>query len=319
MANINELVKLSHGLSVLYVEDDEKIRKEMYEILNDFFHVVILAKNGEDGLEKFEHCKKETDAYPDIIITDISMPKCNGVDMCKKVLERNPEQLIVVLSAHDKGHYLLELINIGIDYYLVKPIHSEQLVQTLQRAAKKINYRKMELQYIEKLEKLAYQDPLTGIANRRRFFEKSQTLFHTNRSNHFPIHLFMIDIDKFKEINDTFGHDMGDEVIRVFVTIVKSELGKNDCFARIGGDEFILVMQMSKEKALYVVEKIQNKIFETHLLLGSEINFTVSMGITEIEDSDQDIDAVIKRADINLYNEKRSKKKIFSYQRLFVS
>ena len=319
MIPIEELMKLSHDLSILYVEDDVHIREEMLEILNDFFHVVILAENGEDGLDKFEHYKKETGTYPDILITDINMPKCNGIDMSKKVLERNSEQLIVVLSADDKSHYLLELINIGIDHYLVKPIRAEQLLQVLQRASKKINYRKMELQYIEKLEKLAYQDPMTGIANRRRFFEKSQTLFHKHRANHFPFHLFMIDIDKFKEINDTFGHDIGDEVIRVFVNIVKNELGKNDCFARVGGDEFILLMQMSKEKALYVVEKIHDNIFETHSLLGSDVNFTVSMGMTKIEDFDKDIDTVIKRADISLYNEKRAKRKELNHQTLCAS
>jgi len=309
MIQLDELMKLSHDLSILYVEDDAQIREEMYDILDDFFKVVILAEDGEDGLDKFEHYKKETGSYPDIIITDINMPKCNGINMSKKILERNSEQLIVVLSAHDESHYLLELLNIGIEHYLVKPIRAEQLFQTLHRAMKKINYRKIELQYTEKLEKLAYQDPMTGIANRRRFFEKSQTLFDKNRSNHFSTHLFMIDIDKFKEINDTFGHDIGDEVIKVFVNIVKNELGKNDCFARVGGDEFILLMQMSKEKALSVVEKIQDKIFETHSVLGSEINFTVSMGMAEIEDIDQDIDTVIKRADINLYNEKRYKQK----------
>ncbi len=158
MTDINELVKLSYGLSVLYVEDDAKIREEMYEVLDGFFNVVILAENGEDALDRFEQYKKETRVYPDIIITDINMPKCNGINMSKKILEHNSEQLIVVLSACNESHYLLELINIGIAHYLVKPICAEHLLQTLHRAVKKINYRKMELQYIEKLEKLAYKD-----------------------------------------------------------------------------------------------------------------------------------------------------------------
>jgi len=158
MTDINELVKLSYGLSVLYVEDDAKIREEMYEVLDGFFNVVILAENGEDALDRFEQYKKETRVYPDIIITDINMPKYNGINMSKKILEHNSEQLIVVLSACNESHYLLELINIGIAHYLVKPICAEHLLQTLHRAVKKINYRKMELQYIEKLEKLAYKD-----------------------------------------------------------------------------------------------------------------------------------------------------------------
>lgn len=319
MKPVEELIKLSKALSILYVEDDAVIRDEMFEILEDFFKVVILAENGNDGLEKFEQFKKETGNYPDIIITDIHMPKSNGVEMSKKVLARNAEQLIIILSAHNESHYLLDLINMGIEHYLVKPVRSEHLLQTLHRASKKIHYRIMEAEYTKKLEKLAYEDHLTGIANRRHFFKKVNTLFLENRSNHFPIYLFIVDIDKFKEINDTFGHGVGDEVIRLFANIVKNELSPNDCFARIGGDEFVLVMHMSKEKVLYVMEKIQNKISETHALLGSNVDFTVSMGMTKIEDVDQDVETVVKRADINLYKEKRAKRKELYNQTLFVS
>ena len=138
MTQLDELMKLSHDQTVLYVEDDASLRKEMFEILDDIFSVVILAEDGEDGLDKFEYYKKETGNHLDIIITDIYMPKCNGVKMSKKVLERNSEQLIIILSAHHERHHLLELINIGIEHYLVKPVRTEQFMQVLQRASKKI-------------------------------------------------------------------------------------------------------------------------------------------------------------------------------------
>jgi diguanylate cyclase (GGDEF)-like protein len=319
MKPIKELIKLSHDLSVLYVEDDARIREEMFEILEDFFGVVILAENGEDGLDKFEQYKKKTGVYPDIIITDINMPKCNGIDMSKKVLECNAEQLIVVLSAHNESHYLLDLINMGIEHYLVKPMRPERMLQILQRAAKKVNYRKMEVQYTEKLEKLAYQDPMTGIANRRRFFEKANSLFSQNTFNHFPMSLCIVDIDKFKMINDTFGHDMGDAVIRVFVDAVKKVLSTNNCFARLGGDEFIMMLAMNKEKALTVMQQVQDNINASHTILDTLVQFTVSIGMTEVEDLDQDIDTVIKRADIDLYKEKQMKKKYSSDHVLFAS
>jgi len=160
------------------------------------------------------------------------------------------------------------------------------------------------------LEKLAYEDPMTGIANRRRFFEKANNLFTKVKSECLPLYLFAVDIDKFKEINDTFGHDVGDEVIRLFVKIVKKELGKGNCFARFGGDEFVIIlMHMSREEALNIVKKIQKNIAETHFLLGSIVHFTVSMGMAEVEHFDEDIDAVIKKADIHLYEQKRSKRR----------
>lgn len=298
----------SRDLTILYVEDDKNLRKEMHEVLNDLFSYVILAEDGKDGLEKLLSYKEESGEYPDIVMTDISMPRSNGIEMSKKIMEHHSEQLIIVLSADNESHCLLELINMGIEHYLIKPIGANQLVQTLQRAVKKSNDRKMELGYIKELEQLAYNDPLTGIANRRRLFEKSQTLFQENRSRHIPVQLFMMDIDKFKEINDTFGHAVGDEVIRIFVAIVKNELGENDCFARVGGDEFILLMHRSQEKDLHIMKKIQENISETHSLLGNQVNFSVSMGMTEIEKFDKDIDTVIKRADISLYSEKRAKR-----------
>ena len=313
MKNLDELMLLGNDMTVLYVEDDKNLRKEMYEILNDLFSHVILAGDGNEGLEKFLSWKKENGEYPDIIISDINMPHVSGVELSKKILAYHPEQLIIVLSAHNETDHLLELINMGIDAYLLKPVCSDKFLQTLQRACKKIYYKKMYERHMEKLETFAYTDAMTGISNRRRFFEKAHTLFHKDRSKHLPVYLFMMDIDKFKEINDTYGHDVGDEVIRVLVNIVKNELSSNDCFARIGGDEFILLMQMSQEKALYIREKIQNNIFQTHSLLGNEVKFTVSMGMTHIEESDQDIDTVIKRADINLYNEKREKKRDAQY------
>ena len=307
MEHIDELMKLSQNLTVLYVEDDPMQREEIAEILHDFFKVVILAKNGQDGFEKFLSYKDENGDYPDLVITDISMPKLTGIEMSKMVLEHNTEQLIIVFSAYNDTNYLLDLINIGIDSYLVKPMRAEPFLQVLRRASRKVNYKKMALKYTEELEKLAYRDPLTGIANRRRFFEKAGTLFPQDLRVYAPICLFMLDIDKFKIINDTFGHDMGDEVIKVLAEIVNKNLPDGECFARLGGDEFVIMLKMHKVNALRVIQKIREDINRIHYILNTSISFTVSIGMAEMTSFDNDIDTVIKRADINLYEEKEFK------------
>ncbi len=307
MKNIDELMKLSQNLTVLFVEDDLQQREEIAEILEDFFKVVILANDGQEGLEKYLSFKEERGAYPDIIITDISMPKLSGIEMSKTVLEYNAEQLIIVLSAYNDPEYLLDLINIGIDSYLVKPLRSERFLKVMRGASRKVNYRKIAIQYTEDLKELAYKDPLTGISNRRRFFEKANILFTQNQKNHMQIYLFMFDIDKFKIINDTLGHDMGDEVIKVFVEIVKKEMQDNKCFARLGGDEFVAMLKMDKTDALRTIEKIRAHINKTHVILNTSVNFTVSIGMSEITSNDKNIDMVIKRADINMYHEKQFK------------
>ncbi len=312
MKHIDELMELSQNLTVLYVEDDPLQRAEIAEILQDFFKVVMLAKDGQDGLEKYLSFKEESGDYPDLLITDISMPKLTGIEMSKMVLEHNAEQLIIVFSAYNDVEYLLDLINIGIDSYLVKPMRSEPFLQVLRRASRKVNYRKMALQYTKELQQLAYKDPLTGISNRRRFFEKANVFFSQNIRINSPLFLFMIDIDKFKMINDTFGHDMGDEVIKVLVEIVKKEITDDACFARLGGDEFIIMLKMDKVNALRKIQKIREHINRIHYIFNTSIRFTVSIGMAEMTLYDRDIDSMIKRADINLYQEKEFKQGPFA-------
>jgi DNA-binding response OmpR family regulator len=139
MIEVNELMKQSHTMSILYVEDDVDIREEMCEILEDFFRVVILAKDGEDGFSKFVQYKRETGNYPDIIITDLMMPISDGIEMSKKILTRNFEQLIIFLSACHESDHMIELINMGIEYYLEKPVEPMQLLLALQQVIIKYN------------------------------------------------------------------------------------------------------------------------------------------------------------------------------------
>ena len=305
--NIKEVLNYSRNLTVLYVEDEKEIREQMQEVLENFFEKVIVAQNGEEGLKCFMEHKKSFGHYPDLVLTDIQMPYLNGIEMSQNILALHSDQIIIIFSAHNDSKLLLEVINMGISYFLTKPFSLQQLNKTLHKASKRHFYEDMETQYTKKMEKLANEDPLTGIANRRSFFTNTNDLFSKNKSGHFPTYLFMMDIDKFKEINDTFGHDVGDEVIMTLVNIVKKEFGKNDCFARFGGDEFVMVLQMHKEKIFSIINNIQKKINKVHTVLNTEIYFTVSIGMTEIKYSDQDIDAVLKRADISLYNEKQAK------------
>lgn len=150
--NINQILNYSSTLTVLYVEDNQMIREEMKEILEDFFKHVIVAEDGQDGLEKFSDHKKEFHAYPDLVLTDIRMPHLDGIEMSRKILTLYPEQIIIVHSAHNESDLLLELINMGISHFLLKPLQPEQLYQTLNKASKRHFYEKMESGYKKELE-----------------------------------------------------------------------------------------------------------------------------------------------------------------------
>ncbi len=282
--------------NILIIDDNPSNIDFLLGLLTEYD--ISAAVDGERALDQIAQ------EIPDLILLDVSMPGMDGYEVCS-IIKSNPKTKdipVLFLSANTDAESIVKGFDVGGVDYITKPYRPREVLARVETHLKLKQLR-------DELETLANEDPLTSIANRRRFFEKANILFSKSRSDFLPFYLFAADIDKFKEINDTFGHDIGDEVIRVFVDIVKSELGIDSCFARFGGDEFVItMMHIGKEKALDVIQKIQDNISKAHVLLGSTVHFTVSIGMAEVEDFDEDIDTIINRADINLYKEKRSKR-----------
>ena len=131
IVKINDVLQYSNDLTILYVEDNKAVRDEMSELLKEFFQKIIIAKNGVEGLETYIEYKNEFNKYPDLIITDIAMPEGNGVEMSKKMLALNEDQIIIINSAHNQSELLVELINMGISFFLLKPVEEQHFLQTL--------------------------------------------------------------------------------------------------------------------------------------------------------------------------------------------
>lgn len=132
MSKIKGLVEFSKLLNVLYVEDDIQIRENYSKVFKEFFEHVDVAENGQIGLEKYKNF-----SY-DLVITDINMPVMNGLEMIQHILDIDLEQSIIVTSAHDESSYLLELIDLGIEKFLIKPIDFTRLILVLTRSCKRI-------------------------------------------------------------------------------------------------------------------------------------------------------------------------------------
>jgi YesN/AraC family two-component response regulator len=138
MVDIKELVQYSKKLNVLYVEDDKDFAANTVEILEVFFSNVKLEVNGKNALEEYIKFNKINDNYYDLVITDIQMPKMNGLELTKSIYNYNSSQTIIVISAHNESHYLLEFVNIGIEYFIVKPFDIEEIMNVLYKSSKKI-------------------------------------------------------------------------------------------------------------------------------------------------------------------------------------
>ena len=134
MIDLDEIIEHSRGLQLLYVEDNQDAREMTTMILEDFFDSIVVAVDGEDGYEKF----KSYDI--DLVITDINMPKLNGLDMCSKIREIDSEVPLVILSAHNEDNFFLQSITLGVSGYLLKPIDHNQLSSLIQRVTQKYKY-----------------------------------------------------------------------------------------------------------------------------------------------------------------------------------
>lgn len=155
----------------------------------------------------------------------------------------------------------------------------------------------------DNLTYMANTDSLTGLYNRRYFFDVSRQFLAQARRQQHSLSVAVLDIDFFKKINDSYGHDTGDRVLKMFVNHVSDLIRESDVLARLGGDEFIMIFpETSLEGAVVVAEKIREMV--SCLSLDREIFFTVSIGVAELTDFNSDLDSLIKHADIAMYKAK---------------
>ncbi|MDQ7044373.1 MAG: response regulator transcription factor [Sulfurimonas sp.] len=139
MLNINKIKKYTKELSILLVEDHKELRDTTMSILQSLFKTVKSCENGQEALSEYLSYKKDTDKHYDIVLSDIEMPLMNGIDLTKAIYKENPLQCVIIISAFDESKYLLELINIGIEQFIKKPLDSQELLKSFLEAAKKLN------------------------------------------------------------------------------------------------------------------------------------------------------------------------------------
>ncbi len=138
MLNSKELLSYTKELSILFVEDHDDLRTNTTEILKNFFDTVGSSINGEDAIHQYKAFYEKHKKYYDIILSDIQMPRLNGVELTENIYNINQNQIVIILSAHDDSKYLLPLINLGIEQFIKKPIDYQDLLGVLLNASKKI-------------------------------------------------------------------------------------------------------------------------------------------------------------------------------------
>ena len=168
MINSKELLQYTKNLSILLVEDHDDLRTSTHDILKNFFAKVDSAEDGEKALQLYSTFSEENNGNSyDIVLTDIKMPKMDGVELTEHIYITNPSQPIIVLSAHDEAKYLLPLINLGIEHFIKKPLDFQELLNVLLKTSKKISNKtqKTQAEIIQLDDTFAYNIENNSLTN----------------------------------------------------------------------------------------------------------------------------------------------------------
>ena len=145
MIDYVSLEKYAKDISILFVEDDKGISKKMELLLYEIFSKIEVAFDGNEALEKYYNFYKANNEYPDLIITDIRMPNMDGIELIKHIYKENPNQKIIVLSAHNESEYLMELVNLGIYRFILKPMDYDNFFEIIFKISKEIYMEKYKV------------------------------------------------------------------------------------------------------------------------------------------------------------------------------
>ena len=290
----------SKTFTVLVIEDHPDQRELLELVLQREGYRVITAANGEEALEKLE--KEEVH----LALSDIMMPKMDGLQLLRKV-RGNPAlkniYLILITARIQEGDRVRGL-DLGADDYINKPFSFSELLARVRVGARVVQYQ-------QHLEHQTLTDSLTGLFNRRGFEKKIEEEFERIRRYSHTISLFILDIDNFKTINDTYGHHEGDNVLKVIAEHLKDKTRRSDYPARYGGEEFVLILpETSLEEALQVGRKVRGAIKDcTFGTTARPFSLTVSIGISSNASKEySDWRQMLQDADQALYLAKRNGK-----------
>ena len=281
--------------TILVIDDTVSNLDIVSNFLIDFD--VIASDNGMDAIEIVK------DEKIDLILLDIMMPDMDGYEVCRVFKsDANTKDIpIIFLTSKSDEDSIEKAYDIGGIDYLTKPFKPKELLAKVKR-----ELYLQELQ--EELKLLASTDPMTKLYNRRHFTQISESLLELAKRNETQSAVIMLDIDKFKTINDTYGHKIGDKVIISLASSFQEKRRKSDIVCRWGGEEFVILLPNTDiDGALISAEKFRKNCEELIIDVkeNQQIKFTISVGVSMIDiTNDKNIEASIHRADIALYEAK---------------
>jgi two-component system cell cycle response regulator len=299
------MTAVSPRLSVLVVDDSPFSRKLLEQALSGDSYSLLFAENGNGALQLFKERR------PAIVITDWMLPDCSGPELCQRIRADSSDSYtyIILLTSMTEKEDIVKGLSSGADDYLTKPFDRGELLARI-GVGRRIIVLHREIDAKNKLlEEMAHTDSLTGLPNRRAIEEWANRQLRGAARHGYPLWVVHADLDSFKIINDSYGHEAGDQVLKEFATILKENIRASDISGRTGGDEFILVLTHVQEDQIQLtVERLRERFALKKFVFGGQsISVTASFGACGFQGKKPpEFSNLVRQADQALYCAKRA-------------
>jgi two-component system, cell cycle response regulator len=289
---------------VLVVDDRASSAERMAAVLADQ-HSVDIESNPNEAL--FHAAEGEYD----LVIVSLALANCDALRLCSQLrsLDRTRNVPILAICDGEDNARMIRGLEIGVNDYLMRPVDKNELHARAKTQIRKKRYTERLRDNVQQSIEMAITDGLTGLYNRRYMESHLGALVEQAAARGKPLTALMLDIDYFKSVNDSYGHDAGDDVLREFATRIKKSIRGIDLACRLGGEEFVIVMpETDMAVATIVAERLRRRIASETFAIAQgtkHIEVTISIGLATLGTVDDNAATMLKRADQALYRAKR--------------
>ena len=297
--------KHGRGGKMLVVDDRAASYERVVNALSTEHEVVVIT-NPQEALFRV------ADESFDLTLISLAIENFDALRLCSQMRSLDRTRMVPILLMAQEGDdaALIRGIDLGVNDYITRPIEPNELLARARTQVKRKRLNDRLRDSVQSTMEMAVKDPLTGLNNRRYFDSHMQNLFNKAEVGGKPLSMIVMDIDHFKSVNDTHGHQVGDDVLKTFAErITKSVRGK-DLACRFGGEEFIVAMPDTDRELAYVVADRMRREVAAHPFVveggAKQIGVTVSAGVSSFQGNGDSIEAMLKRADDALYEAKRN-------------
>jgi two-component system, cell cycle response regulator len=305
---VEQLKANSREMDVVVADDSRVYRKLVEDALAGQKYHIYFASNGTEAMDLFLVHR------PAVVITDWEMPDLTGIELCGQIRQQQKTYTyLILLTSNTEKEQIVQGLKAGADDYLTKPFHAGELLAPVAVGCRVAAlYREIEGKN-RLLEELALTDSLTGLPNRRAAEDWATRQLSGAARHGFPVWIAIADLDNFKRVNDNYGHEAGDQVLKRFASIIRTYTRCSNFCGRLGGEEFLIVLsQTDRSGVSTAIERLrQNVEREKFDFAGTIVSVTASFGVSGFQGkkgSHSQLSELLRQADNALYGAKRDGK-----------